>query len=386
MPSGAPKSLNLTPLTGIGTCPRNDAKATAGASRPGSRKADSAGRLSLRAASRAARDCRVEALFELGDQIFEIVGLLRQIGGARALGGERLLALGLLLLPLRRSAPPCVCVRRRARRLRLRSRSRSAAMFLRTLSKLGEIAAPARRPRWRISGSTAPSNMAVRTDCSASSGLDDQRRRRPAADALQRRQHFADDGAAAVERLADARLVVVERLRAGPRSRQSWLRHSRERAAVSIRSWLSLRRSAPISSISRLSAASVSADLRCCSRALLEFLVALLQVRRHSGLCRCPFVHRGSQRKGQRQTQSQRRSRVEAAETAGANHCSQNYARLHGRQGDCGGNHWLWIKSKLRGLLRHGDRGGRLGLFAAVCSDVAADYGHDLRERMGCAP
>ena len=64
----------------------------------------------------------------------------------------------------------------------------------------------------RISGSTAPSTMAVRTDCSASSGLRDQRRRRPVADALQRRQHLADHGAAAVERFADSAFVVVERL------------------------------------------------------------------------------------------------------------------------------------------------------------------------------
>ena len=55
LPSGAPNSFNLTPLTGIGTCPRNEAKATAGVSRPGSRNADSAGRLSERAASRASR-------------------------------------------------------------------------------------------------------------------------------------------------------------------------------------------------------------------------------------------------------------------------------------------------------------------------------------------
>ena len=38
------------------------------------------------------------------------------------------------------------------------------------------------------------------------------RRRRIAADALQRRQHLGDGGAAAVERLADAALVLVERL------------------------------------------------------------------------------------------------------------------------------------------------------------------------------
>src|SRR6185437_13338231 len=42
----------------------------------------------------------VDALFEPGDQILEALGLLRQIDGAGALGGERGLAVGLLLLPL----------------------------------------------------------------------------------------------------------------------------------------------------------------------------------------------------------------------------------------------------------------------------------------------
>ncbi len=98
--SAAPKVLNLTPLTGTGTRPRNDAKATAGASRPGSRKADKAGRESLRAASRASAGGGVEAQLEAGDQFFESVDLAAQFGGAAALGIQRLLALGLQLLAL----------------------------------------------------------------------------------------------------------------------------------------------------------------------------------------------------------------------------------------------------------------------------------------------
>ena len=112
----------------------------------------------------------VEPLLELADQIFEIVDLARQFGGARPLGLERLLALGLLLSAAPRSARSCACARRRARRPRAFSRSRSAAISLRTRSSSARSLASA-SASCRISGSTAPSSMAVRTDCSASSGL-----------------------------------------------------------------------------------------------------------------------------------------------------------------------------------------------------------------------
>ena len=59
-------------------------------------------RLGYLAAARVSRSacCRIETLLQFCDQIFEIVDLLCEVGGARALGFERLLALGLLLLTL----------------------------------------------------------------------------------------------------------------------------------------------------------------------------------------------------------------------------------------------------------------------------------------------
>ena len=54
--------------------------------------------------------------------------------------------------------------------------------------------------------------MAVRTDCSASSGRTMHSGRRAPADALQRGQHLGDGGAAAFERPAQRALAVVERL------------------------------------------------------------------------------------------------------------------------------------------------------------------------------
>ncbi len=100
-PSGAPKSLIFTPLTGIGTCPRNDAKATAGASRPGSRNADNAGRLSLRAASRAARMAGSRPCSSLAIKSLRLSTCLARSAARVPFGVERLFALGLLFLPLR---------------------------------------------------------------------------------------------------------------------------------------------------------------------------------------------------------------------------------------------------------------------------------------------
>ena len=96
--SGVPNSFILTPLTGIGTCPRKEAKATAGARRPGSRNADSAGRLSERAASRASRVAGSRPCSSLAIKSLRLSTWSRQIlrhGPARA---SSAVALGLLLL------------------------------------------------------------------------------------------------------------------------------------------------------------------------------------------------------------------------------------------------------------------------------------------------
>ena len=51
-------------------------------------------------ASRAARVRTIEVRFELGDEILEVVDLMRQIGGALPFGIQCLLGDGLFVLPL----------------------------------------------------------------------------------------------------------------------------------------------------------------------------------------------------------------------------------------------------------------------------------------------
>ena len=65
--------------------------------------------------------------------------------------------------------------------------------------------------RPRNSGTTDPSSIAVRSDCSASSGRTSSAGGVRRAGALQRRQHLDDFGTARIERAADLLLAAVER-------------------------------------------------------------------------------------------------------------------------------------------------------------------------------
>ena len=155
--------------------PTGGAKATAGASRPGSltgppdRSGVVLGLFLGRAGGRACRPGgAVEALLDLADQIFEIVDLAGQRERLLPLGLHRLLGLGLLFLPL---------VDQQGDALALLGERRHVA--LQPLLLLGDLARMRTRSArsaasasacTRMSGSTAPSMMAVRTECSASSG------------------------------------------------------------------------------------------------------------------------------------------------------------------------------------------------------------------------
>ena len=137
-PSGAPNSRIFTPLTGNGSIPLADAKAIAGASRPGSFSAARSGRcpalsvIAGRAAGAGGRRGAVESCSSLAIRSFRSFGLARQLRGALAFGGERLLGLGLLLLALLDQQRPGAGGRRRApadrgRAGRVRRRSACAA-------------------------------------------------------------------------------------------------------------------------------------------------------------------------------------------------------------------------------------------------------------------
>ena len=148
------------------------AKATAGDRRPGSLKRGKIGPgrivLDRRALGALGAGRRIEILFELGDQILERVDLVRQVGGALALGFERLFGGGLLLLPL-------VDENVHAQLLATEQIEvmRQAVAFVDDV-----FAHPKRSARSpanasacaRMSGTTAPSMIAVRTACKASSG------------------------------------------------------------------------------------------------------------------------------------------------------------------------------------------------------------------------
>ena len=140
---------------------------------PGSLSAARSGRVASSAIERAsaARFARRPGrdLFELGDEVLKAVGLVRELGGTLPLGVERLLSGRLLASGVVRSARSCAIARAPrdrdcARDDRVRRRYPCAR------SENGKIAGRARRPAPRISGSTAPSAIAVRTACSASSG------------------------------------------------------------------------------------------------------------------------------------------------------------------------------------------------------------------------
>ena len=209
-PSGAPNSLIRTPLTGIGSRPRGEAKATAGASRPGSLRAARSIRLSLVVGGAVRRRARRGWRVSRPCSSLPIKSLRLSTWRARsaALRAARPRA------PFRsrpafsaapRSARSMRCaLARRARRHRARSRSVSSAISLRTSQQVGEIGGQ------RLGLHAHVRQHGAEHDGGAHRlqrvlGPDHQRRRRMVADALQRRQHLGDGGAAAVERFADAR-------------------------------------------------------------------------------------------------------------------------------------------------------------------------------------
>ena len=107
-PSGTPNSRILTPLTGNGKRPRAEAKATAGVSRPGSFRAARSIRLSLasaaRSADRAARLALSRPCSTLPIKSLRLSTWRASASDLLPLGLERLFGLGLLFLPLLRSA------------------------------------------------------------------------------------------------------------------------------------------------------------------------------------------------------------------------------------------------------------------------------------------
>ena len=116
-------------------------------------------------------------------------------------------------------------------------------------------------------------------------GPDHHRRRRTAADPLQRGQHFGDHGAPALERARAAqRSLSSSGLRRASVVGDAALPRRAARAAVSISAWLSLRRSSPSASISARSLASISAALLLLGADRFELLVALARARRAADL------------------------------------------------------------------------------------------------------
>ena len=269
--SGAPNSLIRAPLTGNGNCPRADGKSDRRRQPAGvveGRQIDPVLSLALssaaRSADRAAPAGAVEALLDLSDQIFEIVHLAGQHERLLPLGLQRLFGLGLLFLPLARSAGRFAGVPRSARRRRgpggpsrRRSPCGCARRSARSAASASACTPHLRHHRAEHDGGAHRLQRVL--------GPHHDRGRRMAADALQRGQHLGDGGAAAVERLAQPRSLSSSGL---SRPSVSAIRSSasRSRAAASISAWLSLRRSSPMASISLLSLACVSAAFFCSAR------------------------------------------------------------------------------------------------------------------------
>jgi len=139
----------------------------------------------------------VERLLELRDQVFEVVRLLRQIGGARSLGGERFLALGFLLLPFpdQRAHASALAFERGHLALEpvafvgdflahFKQRAQIAGERLNLMAHFRQHGAEQHGRAHRLQGVF---------------GAGDQGRGSTVADALQRRQDLADHGTASVE-------------------------------------------------------------------------------------------------------------------------------------------------------------------------------------------
>ena len=169
-------------------------------------------------------------MFQFSDQIFEIVGLARQFAGAHPLGVERFLARGLLLLALldQRGHTRTLVVERGNLGFQLVA---FGGDLLANIEQLGEVVGERLhlmphlgQYRSQQHGGAHRLQSILRTG--------DQRRRRTVADTLECGQHFADHGAAPVERFANAAFIVVERLE--PRFRRRDLRLNAADAAGGI--------------------------------------------------------------------------------------------------------------------------------------------------------
>ena len=144
------------------------------------------------------------------------------------------------------------------------SRSRSVAMVLRSVTS--SVRSPVNfSARARNSGTTEPSNMAVRSDCSASSGLTSKAGgvRRPA-----RCSAASTSTISARRESSEPRICCSRESSGGSRASASPILVSTLRtwAAISISCALSLLRSWPSAAISALSFACASAALFCCAR------------------------------------------------------------------------------------------------------------------------
>ncbi len=143
----------------------------------------------------------VEALFDPADQIFEIVGLPGERDRPLPLGVERPLGVGLLLLAF---------VDQGGEPLALFAERRDVA-FAAARCSCGDLPAdphqvvrgrrPAPRPCRACPAARRRAGWRCAPIAARPRGCTMMRRRRQPADALQRRQHLGDDGAAAVERL-----------------------------------------------------------------------------------------------------------------------------------------------------------------------------------------
>ena len=171
-----PNSRTRTPLAGNGSKPRAEAKAMAGPIRPGScRMASSRGGtprpasprrpvVAVRAARAALSRLRsVRAIKSLRLSTWRASAAARWRSPSSAFSTSACFSAALLPGGLRAGVPPSSAARSR------RCRSRSSAMSRRRrTSSPRSTTNPSASPR--ISGSTAPSIMAVRTDSRASSG------------------------------------------------------------------------------------------------------------------------------------------------------------------------------------------------------------------------
>ena len=215
VPSELPKLRILGPLTGIGSSPFADAKAMAGASRPGSFSAAavflaSAFAFAVSASFAAAADLRrrLEILFHLRDQVAQAVGLPGQLDGAAPLRLHVLFRVALPALPLVDQRREPLLVGGQA----VAVGKQPLLLFRGLLADADEVAEIADQPfgaRAHLRHHRAEQHRRAQR-LQRVLGPHHQRRRRATTGALQRGQHLGGLGAARVERVADGRFALVE--------------------------------------------------------------------------------------------------------------------------------------------------------------------------------